>query len=60
MGALVLEALPIGVGIFLMGTQHEMAVGLLTTMIGHLTLGVVAALELVAILWLNQMLKVNA
>ncbi|MDQ2872642.1 MAG: type II secretion system F family protein [Candidatus Eremiobacteraeota bacterium] len=60
MGALVLESLPIGVALFLMGTQHDLAVGLLTTAIGHYTLMAVAVLETAAILWLNQMLKVRA
>ncbi|MGZ3497534.1 MAG: type II secretion system F family protein [Vulcanimicrobiaceae bacterium] len=60
MGALVLEALPVIVAAFLMLTQHDMAVGLLATWIGHLTLGIVVGLECVAIFWLNQMLKVRA
>jgi tight adherence protein B len=59
-GALVLEALPIGVGGFLMLTQHDMAVALLTTLIGHATLVMVGVLEIIAIFWLSQMLKVRA
>ncbi len=60
MGALVLESLPLGVGVFLIATQHDLAVGLLTTAIGHYTLMAVGILEVAAIFWLGQMLKVRA
>lgn len=59
MGALVLEALPLCVGGFILATQHDMATPLLTTGLGHGVLALVAVLELLAIFTLNQMLKVR-
>lgn len=59
MGALVLEALPLAVGGFILATQHDMALPLLTTGLGHGVLGFIALLELMAIFTLNRMLKVR-
>ena len=58
-GALVLEALPLAVGGFILATQHDMAVPLLTTGLGHGVLVMIAVLELLAVLSLNRMLKVR-
>ena len=59
-GALVLEALPIGVGGFIIATQRDMAVPLLTTGLGHGILGGVLVLEFLAIVSLNRLLQVRA
>lgn len=58
-GALVLEALPIGVGGFILATQRDMALPLLTTPLGHGVLTFIVVLELMAIVTLNRMLKVR-
>lgn len=58
-GALVLEALPVAVGGFIVLTQHDMALPLLTTGLGHGVLAFVCVLEFLAILTLNGMLKVR-
>jgi len=58
-GALVLEALPIGVGAFVMIIERPMGAALLGTLIGHIVLAWAAILEIVAITVLNNMLKVN-
>lgn len=58
-GALVLEALPLAVGGFILATQRDMAGPLLTTGLGHGVLVMIAVLELMAILTLNRMLKVR-
>ncbi|MFN2529580.1 MAG: type II secretion system F family protein, partial [Candidatus Baltobacteraceae bacterium] len=59
-GALVLEALPVAVGGFIIATQRDMALPLLTTGLGHGVLGGVLVLEFLAIVSLNRMLQVRA
>ncbi|GAC1589823.1 MAG: hypothetical protein NVS3B28_16240 [Candidatus Velthaea sp.] len=59
MGALVLEALPVGVGSFIILVEHQMGTALMSTLIGHVVLGVVGLLEVLAIWSLNRMLQVN-
>jgi tight adherence protein B len=59
-GALVLEALPLLVGAFILATQRDMAIPLLTTPLGHGVLFGVAGLEVCAIFTLNRMLQVRA
>lgn len=59
MGALVLEALPIGVALFIIVGQQKMGAALMGTLIGHLVLGCVVMLEFLAIYFLNKMLQVN-
>ncbi|MDP9111769.1 MAG: type II secretion system F family protein [Candidatus Eremiobacteraeota bacterium] len=58
-GALVLEALPVGVGFFVIIMERPMGEALLGTLIGHLVLVWAAILELMAIYFLGRMLKVN-
>ncbi len=58
-GALVLEALPVGVGFFVLVMEPPMGKALMNTLIGHVVLAVAAALEFMAIFTLNKMLKVN-
>jgi len=58
-GALVLEALPVFVGGFVLLTQHDMASALLTTGLGHFVLLFVVFLESMAIFSLSRMVKVN-
>ncbi|GAC1505503.1 MAG: hypothetical protein NVS1B14_11070 [Vulcanimicrobiaceae bacterium] len=58
-GALVLEALPVFVGGFVLLTQHDMASALLTTGLGHFVLLFVVILEALAIFSLSRMVKVN-
>jgi len=58
-GALVLEALPVGVGFFVLVMEPPMGKALMSTLIGHAVLAVAVALELMAIYSLNKMLKVN-
>ncbi len=59
-GALVLEALPIGVAAFIIVIERPMGQALLGTLIGHLVLGLVALLEVLAVWSLNRMLRVTA
>lgn len=58
-GALVLEALPLGVGFFVVVMERPMGAALMGTLIGHLVLAWAAILEFMAIYTLNRMLKVN-
>lgn len=58
-GALVLEALPVGVGFFVVVMERPMGAALMGTLIGHLVLAWAATLEFMAIYFLNRMLKVN-
>jgi Flp pilus assembly protein TadB len=58
-GALVLEALPVFVALFVLLMEPSMAKALLGTLIGHVVLGWATLLELMAIYSLNRMLKVN-
>lgn len=58
-GALVLEALPVGVGFFVIVMERPMGTALMGTLIGHLVLAWAAILEFTAIYFLNRMLKVN-
>lgn len=59
MGAVVLEALPLVVGGFIMLTQPAMSQALVHTLIGHITLGLVVVLEVLAVWSLNRMLQVT-
>ena len=59
MGALVLEALPIGVGMFIVVTQPKMGHALVSTLIGHVVIGFVIVLEGLAVYTLNKMLQVT-
>ncbi|MHB8147847.1 MAG: type II secretion system F family protein [Vulcanimicrobiaceae bacterium] len=58
-GALVLEALPVGVGFFVLVMEPPMGRALMGTLIGHIVLGWSVFLEIMAIYSLNKMLKVN-
>lgn len=58
-GALVLEALPIGVGLFVIIAERPMGEALIGTWLGHAVLAWAAFLEGMAIYTLNKMLKVN-
>lgn len=59
MSALVIGALPIGVGIFTMTVQPHMRAEMLGTNFGHIALGIVASLELTAAFILNRLLAIN-
>lgn len=58
-GALVLGALPIFLGAFIVVTQHDLGHALLFTPAGHISLTIVAVLETLGVLTLNRILKVN-
>lgn len=58
-GALVLEALPVGVGFFVLVMEPPMGTALMGTLIGHVVLVWAAFLEFMAIYFLNKMLKVT-
>jgi tight adherence protein B len=58
-GALVLGALPIFLGGFILMTQAEMAHGLLYTSTGHTVLLIIAVLEILGVFTLARILKVN-
>ncbi len=58
-GALVLGALPIFLGGFIVLTQPTMAHGLLYTPTGHVVLLIIAVLESLGIFSLNRILQVN-
>jgi tight adherence protein B len=60
MSALVLTAIPLCLGLFIIVTQQDMGHALLFTGIGHIVIGIVLVLELLGYLWVRQMLKVNA
>ena len=60
MSAWVLMAIPICLGLFIFGTQAEMAHALKETLIGHIVLGVVLGLEVLSFFWLRAMLRVDA
>jgi tight adherence protein B len=57
--AVVLGALPVFVGTVICMTQHDMAQALLFTPIGHVTLAICTILEMLGVLTLVKMLKVN-
>ncbi|MDB5026339.1 MAG: type secretion system protein [Candidatus Eremiobacteraeota bacterium] len=57
--AYVILSMPIGVGIFLALTQPRLGHALLTTGLGHATIGVVIALEALASFVISRMLKVE-
>lgn len=59
MGAAVLSALPIFLGLFIVMTQADMARGLLFTHTGHVVLGIIAFLEAAGVFTLMRILKVN-
>jgi tight adherence protein B len=58
-GALVLSALPVVLGFFIVSTQHGMGHALIATSVGHTTLMIVAVLEVLGVFTLLQILKVN-
>jgi tight adherence protein B len=58
-GALVLGALPIFLGTFIITTQQEMQQGLLYTHVGHIVLGIIVVLEILGVFTLNRILQVN-
>jgi Flp pilus assembly protein TadB len=60
MSAWVLLLIPIGLGLFIVGTQPEMSHSLLYTNVGRVVLVVVGIFELIGYFWLSQLLKVNA
>jgi tight adherence protein B len=58
-GALVLAALPIFLGSFIVLTQPDLGHGLLFTQAGHYALMIVTVLETLGVFTLNRILKVN-
>jgi len=59
MSAWVLMAIPVALGLFIATTQQSMANALFYTMIGHIVLGIVLALEIMAYLWLKALLRMD-
>lgn len=57
MSAIVLEAIPPVLAIFIVVTQPEMGHALLQTTIGHIVIVILAALEIGGFFWLRQMLR---
>lgn len=58
-GAMVLAGLPIFLGGFIILTQHDLGHGLLFTGAGHVALTIVAVLEILGVISLSRILKVN-
>lgn len=59
MSAWVLMLIPLGIGLFIIGTQPDMGHALLYTGIGHVVILVIIILEAVAFVWLRGLLRVN-
>ncbi len=59
MSAWVLMAIPLVLGLFIIGTQQDMSEALLHTMIGHMVLLVVLVLEVLAYFSLRTLLRIN-
>jgi tight adherence protein B len=59
MSAWVLLLIPVGLGLFILGTQDQMAHALLYTGIGHIVLLIVATLEALGFLWVKAILRVD-
>jgi tight adherence protein B len=59
MSAWVLMAIPVALGLFIATTQQSMANALFYTLIGHIVLGIVLALEMMAYLWLKALLRMD-
>lgn len=59
MSAWVLMAIPIVLGLFIILTQQDMSEALLHTLIGHIVLLIVAALEVAAYFALRALLRIN-
>ena len=59
LGAIILAALPICLGGFILLTQPDMSNGLLFTHVGHIVTLIILILELCGIVALNRILKVN-
>ncbi len=58
-GALILGALPLFLGAFIIVTQPTMAHGLLYTQAGHIVFMIVAVQEILGVYFLTRILKVN-
>lgn len=58
-GALVLGAMPILLGLFIVSTQPQMSHGLLYTGVGHVVLLIILVLEVLGIISLQKILKVR-
>jgi tight adherence protein B len=59
MSAWVLMLIPIGLGVFIVATQPDMAHALLYTYIGHGVLIAIAVMEVLAFFWLKSLLRVD-
>ncbi|MBV9717938.1 MAG: type II secretion system F family protein [Candidatus Eremiobacteraeota bacterium] len=59
MSAYVLMAIPLALGLFIVTTQENMSTALLHTMIGHIVILIVLALEVLAYLWLKALLRMD-
>jgi tight adherence protein B len=59
MSSWVLMAIPLGLGFFITATQPSMANALFYTLIGHMVLAIVFALEILAYLWLKALLRMD-
>jgi len=59
MSAMVLMAIPIGLGLFICTTQATMGHALLYTGIGHVVMLIVAGLETGAYFWLASLLRIK-
>ena len=59
MSSWVLMAIPLCLGLFIITTQAQMAAALLYTLIGHIVIGIVFALEVLAYLWLKALLRMD-
>lgn len=58
-GAFIIGALPVGIGLFVMGTQPDMAAALLHTTPGYCILGLAGMLEIFAIIALAKILQLD-
>ncbi|MDQ2908069.1 MAG: type II secretion system F family protein [Candidatus Eremiobacteraeota bacterium] len=58
-GAFIIGALPVGIGLFVIGTQPDMAAALLHTMPGYGILGLAGGLEIMAIISLAKILQLD-
>lgn len=59
MSAWVLMCIPLGLGVFIIGTQQDMGQALLYTWIGHIVIFIIIVLEFLAGIWLRSLLRIQ-
>lgn len=59
MSALVLLAIPLALGLYMVATQPQFGHALLYTYLGHVVIGLIVALEVIGYIWLKYILRVD-